>query len=79
MTLTITHIGVATMLLEIGSLRLLTDPVFDPVGGRYSFGWGTGSTKLTAPSVSADHLGAIDAVLAPLMLFSSAMIITAII
>lgn len=63
MTLTITHIGVATMLLEIGSLRLLTDPVFDPAGGRYSFGWGTGSTKFTAPSVSADHLGAIDAVL----------------
>ena len=29
MTLTITHIGVATMLLEIGSLRLLTDPVVD--------------------------------------------------
>ena len=48
MVLTITHIGVATMLLEIGSIRVLTDPVFDPAGGRYSFGWGTGSTKLTA-------------------------------
>jgi L-ascorbate metabolism protein UlaG (beta-lactamase superfamily) len=63
MGLTITHIGTATMLLEIGALRLLTDPVFDPAGGRYSFGWGTGSTKLTAPAVSADQLGAIDAVL----------------
>jgi L-ascorbate metabolism protein UlaG (beta-lactamase superfamily) len=63
MALTITHIGTATMLLEIGSLRLLTDPVFDPAGGRYSFGWGTGSTKLTAPAISADQLGAIDAVL----------------
>jgi len=63
MTLTITHIGTATMLLEIGSLRLLTDPVFDAAGGRYSFGWGTGSTKLTSPALSANRLGAIDAVL----------------
>ena len=46
MNLSITHIGTATMLLEIGALRLLTDPVFDPAGGRYHFGWGTGSTKL---------------------------------
>jgi L-ascorbate metabolism protein UlaG (beta-lactamase superfamily) len=51
------------MLLEIGSLRLLTDPVFDPAGGRYSFGWGTGSTKLTDSPVSPDSLGKIDAVL----------------
>ena len=27
----ITHISTATMLLEIGSIRLLTDPVFDPL------------------------------------------------
>ncbi len=59
----ITHISTATMLLEIGSLRLLTDPVFDPAGGRYSFGWGTGSTKLTDSPISPDSLGAIDAVL----------------
>ncbi|MBN8581467.1 MAG: MBL fold metallo-hydrolase, partial [Anaerolineae bacterium] len=59
----ITHISTATMLLEIGNLRLLTDPVFDPAGGKYYFGWGTGSTKLTAPSVSVDTLGKIDAVL----------------
>jgi len=61
--LRITHISTATMLLEIGSLRILTDPVFDPPGGRYSFGWGTGSTKLAAPSVFPERLGAIDAVL----------------
>ncbi len=59
----ITHISTATMLLEIGNLRLLTDPVFDPAGGKYYFGWGTGSTKLTAPSVSIESLGTIDAVL----------------
>lgn len=63
MDLTITHIGTATMLLEIGPLRLLTDPVFDPAGGRYAFGWGTGSTKLTAPALAAEALGPIDAVL----------------
>jgi len=61
--LKITHIGTATLLLEIGSLRLLTDPVFDPPGGHYSFGSGTGSTKLTAPSVTLESLGHIDAVL----------------
>jgi len=59
----LTHISTATILLEIGSLRLLTDPVFDPAGGRYSFGWGTGSTKLTDSPVSPNSLGQIDAVL----------------
>jgi L-ascorbate metabolism protein UlaG (beta-lactamase superfamily) len=33
MSMRITHIGTATMLLEIGALRLLTDPVFDPADG----------------------------------------------
>ena len=63
MNITITHISTATMLLEIGKLRLLTDPVFDPAGGKYSFGWGTGSTKLTNAPVSTESLGHIDAVL----------------
>lgn len=63
MKLRITHISTATMLLEIGSLRILTDPVFDPAGGKYSFGWGTGSTKLTDAPVSTESLGCIDAVL----------------
>src|SRR5574341_292382 len=63
MMLHLTHIGTATVILEIGSLRLLTDPVFDPAGGHYNFGWGTGSTKLTAPALSPDSMGRIDAVL----------------
>jgi L-ascorbate metabolism protein UlaG (beta-lactamase superfamily) len=63
MKLQITHISTATLLLEIGTLRLITDPVFDPAGGRYFFGWGTGSTKLTDSPVSPDSLGHIDAVL----------------
>ena len=63
MNIRLTHISAATTLLEIGNLRLLTDPVFDPAGGKYSFGWGTGSTKLTNPPVSTDSLGGIDAIL----------------
>ena len=62
-TFTITHISAATILLQIGSLRLLTDPVFDPPGGHYSFGWGTGSVKLTAPTITPAALGPIDAIL----------------
>ena len=59
----LTHIGTATLLLEIGSLRLLTDPVFDPAGGHYFFGYGTSSIKLTDPAVRPENLGKIDAVL----------------
>jgi L-ascorbate metabolism protein UlaG (beta-lactamase superfamily) len=63
MSLRITHIGTATMLLEMGALRLLTDPVFDPPGGRYRFGWGTGSTKLSGPAIAPERIGPLDAVL----------------
>lgn len=59
----ITYIGGPTALIEIGGLRLLTDPVFDPPGGKYSFGLGTGSEKLDAPAIAAGDLGRIDAVL----------------
>ncbi len=59
----ITHIGGPTVLLEIGGWRLLTDPTFDPAGGSYRFGWGTGSKKLAGPAVAPADLGRIDAVL----------------
>jgi len=59
----VTHIGTATTLLEIGPLRLLTDPVFDPPGGEYRFGFGTGSRKTAGPAIAASALGRIDAVL----------------
>jgi L-ascorbate metabolism protein UlaG (beta-lactamase superfamily) len=58
-----THIGTATMLLEIGSIRLLTDPVFDPPGGSYYFGYGTSSKKLTPPAMRPEDIGEVDAVL----------------
>jgi L-ascorbate metabolism protein UlaG (beta-lactamase superfamily) len=59
----LTHIGGPTLLIEFGGWRLLTDPTFDPAGGKYSFGWGTGSRKLEDPSVTPDELGPVDAVL----------------
>jgi len=63
MNIQLTHIGTATLLMEIGSLRILTDPVFDPAGGHYAFGYGTSSIKLTEPAISLEALGRIDAVL----------------
>jgi len=59
----LTHVGGPTVLIELGGWRLLTDPTFDPAGGRYRFGWGTGSEKLAGPALRPDQLGAIDAVL----------------
>ena len=58
-----THIGTATILLEIGSIRLLTDPVFDPPGGSYHFGYGTSSKKLTPPAMKPEEIGNVDAIL----------------
>jgi L-ascorbate metabolism protein UlaG (beta-lactamase superfamily) len=60
---TITHIGGPTTLIEVGGWRLLTDPTFDPAGGKYRFGWGTGSRKLAGPAIVASDIGRIDAVL----------------
>jgi L-ascorbate metabolism protein UlaG (beta-lactamase superfamily) len=59
----LTHIGGPTVLIEVGGWRLLTDPTFDPPGGKYSFGWGTGSRKTAGPSIPAAEIGPIDAVL----------------
>lgn len=63
MEISLTHIGGPTVLIEVGGWRLLTDPTFDPPGGSYRFGWGTGSEKLTGPAIAASELGPIDAVL----------------
>lgn len=65
----ITFLGTASVLLEYGGLRLLTDPVLDPRGVTYSMGpagiperWFS-STKTEAPPLGAAELGRIDAVL----------------
>jgi L-ascorbate metabolism protein UlaG (beta-lactamase superfamily) len=59
----ITHIGGPTVLIEAAGRRLLTDPTFDPPGGAYRFGWGTGSRKTAGPAIAAADLPPIDAVL----------------
>jgi L-ascorbate metabolism protein UlaG (beta-lactamase superfamily) len=59
----VTHIGGPTVLIEIAGWRLLTDPTFDPAGGKYRFGWGTGSQKLAGPAIAAADLAPVDAVL----------------
>lgn len=59
---TITYVGGPTALLEIGGLRLLTDPTFDPAGTEYK----TSAyilRKNQGPAVSAAALGHIDIVL----------------
>ncbi|MFE6964139.1 MBL fold metallo-hydrolase [Agromyces sp. NPDC057679] len=59
----LTRIGGPTVLVELDGWRLLVDPTFDPAGGRYSFGWGTGSTKTAGPAIGVDELGPIDVAL----------------
>jgi L-ascorbate metabolism protein UlaG (beta-lactamase superfamily) len=60
----ITYIGGPTALIEIGGVRLLTDPTFDPPGQHYNFGLPfIGSTKTEGPTIGLDALGKIDAVL----------------
>jgi L-ascorbate metabolism protein UlaG (beta-lactamase superfamily) len=58
----ITLIGGPTALLELGGLRLLTDPTFDPAGSTYETPVYT-LRKLTGPEVLADTIGPLDAVL----------------
>jgi L-ascorbate metabolism protein UlaG (beta-lactamase superfamily) len=59
----ITYIGGPTTLIEVGGWHLLTDPTFDPPGGRYTFGWGSASRKEVGPAVAVADLPPIDAVL----------------
>jgi L-ascorbate metabolism protein UlaG (beta-lactamase superfamily) len=59
----LTHVGGPTVLIELAGWRLLTDPTFDPAGGKYRFGWGTGSEKLAGPALAPADLEPIDAVL----------------
>jgi L-ascorbate metabolism protein UlaG (beta-lactamase superfamily) len=56
------YIGTATALLEIGGLRLLTDPAFDPAGTIYTTPVYT-LHKLQPPSITVEQLGPIDYVL----------------
>lgn len=57
----ITLIGGPTALIEVEGFRLLTDPTFD-APGRYELPHVT-LEKLAAPAMTADNIGAVDAVL----------------
>jgi L-ascorbate metabolism protein UlaG (beta-lactamase superfamily) len=57
------HVEGPTAVIDVGGVRLLTDPTFDPPGQQYSFGFGTGSIKTAGPAIGLEGLGAIDAVL----------------
>jgi L-ascorbate metabolism protein UlaG (beta-lactamase superfamily) len=62
-TITFTHIGGPTTLIEVEGWRILTDPTFDAPGRTYKFGWGTSSRKISGPAIPAAEIGALDAVL----------------
>ena len=62
-TATATHIGTATVLLEIDGVTLLTDPAFDPVGSAYDVGTPIETRSLTAPALGVADLPPIDVVL----------------
>jgi len=60
----ITHISTACVLLEIGSVRLLTDPVFDEGERYYSFGLPfIGATCRLGPALKANEIPELDAIL----------------
>jgi L-ascorbate metabolism protein UlaG (beta-lactamase superfamily) len=60
-SLCVRYVGGPTAVLELGGLRLLTDPTFDPPGD-YPIGSRV-LTKTAPPSVAPDAVGPIDAVL----------------
>ena len=60
--LRLTYIGGPTLLLELGGLRLLTDPTFDPAGSSYPTPVYV-LRKTQGPAVTPESLGRVDAVL----------------
>ncbi|HMG00529.1 MAG TPA: MBL fold metallo-hydrolase [Gemmatimonadaceae bacterium] len=54
--LRVTYIGHATLLIEIGGKRILTDPNFDPALGKFL-------ARVSAPGIALDALPKLDAIL----------------
>lgn len=68
MTDHLTFVGTATVILELGGLRFITDPVFDPPGqthrvGRMGWGRAFRYTRLQGPALPVEQVGPIDVVL----------------
>ncbi|HEY4337680.1 MAG TPA: MBL fold metallo-hydrolase [Puia sp.] len=60
-TYTVTYVGGPTVILEIGGLRLMTDPTLDPVGTSFEINGKPGYSKLAGPAMT--DIGEIDIVL----------------
>ena len=58
----LTFIGTATMLLEFGPFRLLTDPNFLHRGQRAYLGYGLYSKRRTEPAMTVGEVPALDAI-----------------
>ncbi len=58
----LTYIGGSTALIELGGLRLLTDPTFDPAGSEYTTPVYV-LRKTQDPALSPEALGSVDVVL----------------
>jgi L-ascorbate metabolism protein UlaG (beta-lactamase superfamily) len=58
--LRLTYVGGPTALLELGGLRLLTDPTFDPAGTEYRTPLYV-LRKTGAPALADEAIGAVDA------------------
>jgi L-ascorbate metabolism protein UlaG (beta-lactamase superfamily) len=58
----VTYFDTAMVLIEVGGVRLLTDPVLDPAGSDFDYGLYR-LEKTSAVSVTSEQLGRIDAVL----------------
>jgi len=58
----LTHVGTATVRLEVAGLVLLTDPVLDPPGSRYRVSRTVlvSHTNLNGPAVPAEEIGPVD-------------------
>lgn len=54
--LRVTYIGHATLLIEIGNRRIITDPNFEPALGRFL-------PRVSAPGIALDKLPKLDAIL----------------
>lgn len=61
-SLSVTHIGTATAVLEIDGINLLTDPFFSPAGSSFDLGFITLSVDHD-PALKLDQLPPIDGVL----------------
>jgi len=60
----ITHISTACVLLEIGSVRILTDPIFDEGERYYHFRWPCiGATRRRGPALKPEQIPELDAIL----------------